>query len=84
MARKAPLESLRLLWQHSPDSMFIIHVRDGHFYLADFNPEQERAFPPEFDLSKPQVASDPAVQFFKDLLYISMAKIIQPTPDFRC
>lgn len=53
MDRKAPLESLRLLWQHSPDSMFIIQVRDERFYLADYNPEQERAFPPGFDLSKP-------------------------------
>lgn len=50
---KAPLESLRLLWQHSPDTMFIIQARAERFYLIDFNPAQQQAFPDGFDLQRP-------------------------------
>ncbi|MFH7320206.1 ATP-binding protein [Desulfurivibrio sp. D14AmB] len=49
-----PLEqSLHLLWRHSPDSMFIVRVRGGRYWLAAYNPVQRRAFPPGVDLSRP-------------------------------
>ena len=44
------MQSLRLLWQHSPDSMFLIQARAGRYYLDDYNPVQERAFPDGMDL----------------------------------
>lgn len=49
-----PLEqSLHLLWRHSPDSMFIVRVQGGRYWLAAYNPVQRRAFPAGVDLSRP-------------------------------
>ncbi|SFB88236.1 PAS domain S-box-containing protein/diguanylate cyclase (GGDEF) domain-containing protein [Marinospirillum celere] len=43
-ATQTTLQSLKLLWQHSPDTMFVIEKRQQRYYLIDFNPAQERAF----------------------------------------
>ena len=63
---KAPLESLRLLWQHSPDSMFIIRVEDGRYYLDDYNPAQQRALPPGVDMTRPLDEIVPA-ELYRDI-----------------
>ena len=55
--------SLRLLWQHSPDSMFVIRVEDGRYYLDDYNPMQAQAFPPGVDMSLPLDEILPATMF---------------------
>ncbi len=47
------LESLRLLWQHSPDSMFVIRVEGDRYYLHDYNPVQQRSLAPGTDPSRP-------------------------------
>lgn len=49
---RVSLECLRLLWHHSPDTMFIIQVRAGRYYLDYYNPAQEKAFPAGLDLSQ--------------------------------
>lgn len=48
---KVSLESLRLLWQHSSDTMFVIEARAGRYYLVNHNPAQEQALPAGLDIS---------------------------------
>ncbi len=50
---RVSLESLRLLWQHSPDSMFVIRVEGDRYYLHDYNPVQQRSLAPGTDPSRP-------------------------------
>ncbi|UQB42242.1 diguanylate cyclase [Thiomicrospira microaerophila] len=61
-----PLQSLHLLWEHSPDSMFIIQVRDGRYYLHDYNPVQKKAFPEGVDMQQPLDAILPA-EMYRDI-----------------
>ncbi|WP_051090613.1 hybrid sensor histidine kinase/response regulator [Algicola sagamiensis] len=42
---RVTLECLKLLWQFSPDSMFIIKKSGDEFYICDSNPVQEKALP---------------------------------------
>lgn len=50
---KVSMKSLQLLWQHSPDTMFVVEYRSGRYYAVHYNPAQKEAFPPGVDLTRP-------------------------------